>query len=794
MFYRIFSAFLIIGLLPISAFSQESPDSIPAPSGFNISLELKEASDVISEYEGYWSENKDEAIDSSSYKNLQELLSTVMTNSSSLKDTSVSMWQLERWQENVNSALQLSNVISGSLTALNDSLKGYKNKLEIETHQWNVEALQMATDSTTLFVWNDQIQKTQDELKSTLNQIESDISRLTLEENLRYEEYDQLTELNQQLTEIRKSDAHKIVRNDLPPIWKEGSRLVSTEQAVGGWIIWYHELRIFAEYYPNYFLSFSLYLLFFWTLLHFANRYRKNHRWLDQTQRFRILKSWIRNPFVSAILLTLFVNRIFFIEGIEEYLTRPLIMRRVEILLVYSSFMIIAWGTVVKRLRILLLFPLILFVVDGTILTSLGLSFGGRILFILQYLIATALCIYGLRIYNSMPSTKKSKLKTQVFVFGTLVTVGFFGSAVATTVGAISFSRVLFGASLFALAAGFLIIYISLSFPVMLHALVVSPYGKKNAMIHELLSRNMKAISWIFQVYIFTIYCLGLLRYVTLGDEAVDILQTVWGYSFAIGQLQFSVGSILDVIVIVLITYFLSQLIFILVRDEIAVRFTKKKGLPLAYGMISKYLMLLIGFVAAASVLGIDMDKLGFVVGALGVGIGFGLQALVGNFIAGIVILFERPMRVGDVIRVGTQEGIVKEIGARAVRMRLWDGAEVLIPNYDIVTKNVLNWTLNDSLRRLEAILYVVPEAPVEEVLDIIHNSAEQVNINRDGPETIVQYKGVEGSAAVFKCLYWISIENILAADSDMYMKAYDALNEKGWIMKASRVEIDKGK
>jgi small-conductance mechanosensitive channel len=99
---------------------------------------------------------------------------------------------------------------------------------------------------------------------------------------------------------------------------------------------------------------------------------------------------------------------------------------------------------------------------------------------------------------------------------------------------------------------------------------------------------------------------------------------------------------------------------------------------------------------------GIDLTKLTIIAGAFGVGIGFGLQNIVNNFVSGIILLFERPVSVGDTLQVGDDSGDLTHVGLRASVIRTFEGSEVIVPNGDLISEKVVNWTLSDQRRRLE--------------------------------------------------------------------------------------------
>ncbi|MEO5376824.1 MAG: mechanosensitive ion channel [Magnetococcus sp. DMHC-6] len=143
-------------------------------------------------------------------------------------------------------------------------------------------------------------------------------------------------------------------------------------------------------------------------------------------------------------------------------------------------------------------------------------------------------------------------------------------------------------------------------------------------------------------------------------------------------------------------------------------------GLRYAIVTISRYLVFLIGLFVTFSFLKLDLAKVGWLVAAISVGIGFGLQEIVANFVSGIILLLERPIRVGDVISIGTYMGRVTQINIRSTTILTPDLLELLIPNRDLITKEVTNWTLGNSVVRLVVPIGVSYGSNVEQVMQLL--------------------------------------------------------------------------
>jgi small-conductance mechanosensitive channel len=168
-----------------------------------------------------------------------------------------------------------------------------------------------------------------------------------------------------------------------------------------------------------------------------------------------------------------------------------------------------------------------------------------------------------------------------------------------------------------------------------------------------------------------------------------------------------------------------------------------------------------------------------FIAGALGVGIGFGLQNVVNNFISGLILIFERPIQIGDVIERGDLLGIVKKIGIRASMIRTFAGAEVIVPNGELISREVTNWTLSDKVRRIEIQVGVAYGTDPTKVLTILKNLTTNSEDILDNPEAMVLFNGFGASSLDFELRFWTAnSEGWLQLKSDMTVKIHKALKQ----------------
>lgn len=189
--------------------------------------------------------------------------------------------------------------------------------------------------------------------------------------------------------------------------------------------------------------------------------------------------------------------------------------------------------------------------------------------------------------------------------------------------------------------------------------------------------------------------------------------------------------------------------------------------------LIEKFLLtasILTLLIIALITVKIPLTAFAFMGGALAIGVGFGAQALINNFISGIILLFEGPIKVGDRIEVEGTRGRVVSIGLRCSQVRRYDGVDILVPNSDFLQKSVVNWTLTDQLIRLQVKLGVAYGSPTREVSHIIENALKEHGKILDSPEPIILFEDFGDSALIFSVYFWVEVQEtfdyrIIASD-----------------------------
>jgi small-conductance mechanosensitive channel len=253
-----------------------------------------------------------------------------------------------------------------------------------------------------------------------------------------------------------------------------------------------------------------------------------------------------------------------------------------------------------------------------------------------------------------------------------------------------------------------------------------------------------------------------------LESSVRSVLRAALDAKATVGSITLSPASLLGFALVLWISSALSRVLGFLLAEEILPRFDLRRGTAIAISGTTRYLVLLAGFVMAAGVAGVDLTKFGFLAGALGVGIGFGLQNIVSNFISGLILLFERPIQVGDAVDVSGATGTVASIGIRASKVHTFDGADVIVPNADLISKSVTNWTGSNPNRRFDVPVGVAYGSPMETTAQALLSAARRTPGIVPGPAPEAFFQSFGESSLDWTLRVWVKMDESPKVLSDL--------------------------
>ncbi|MCP4430702.1 MAG: mechanosensitive ion channel [Gammaproteobacteria bacterium] len=241
---------------------------------------------------------------------------------------------------------------------------------------------------------------------------------------------------------------------------------------------------------------------------------------------------------------------------------------------------------------------------------------------------------------------------------------------------------------------------------------------------------------------------------------------TLWHYSVVVegaGNLvPVTLNNLILGILVIIIGIAAARRLPALLEIVLLARLNISAGSRYAIATLTQYGIVAIGVVLVFNLLGGSWSGIQWLIAALGVGIGFGLQEIVANFICGIILLFERPIRIGDVVTVGDTDGVVTKIRIRSTTIRNWDQKELLVPNKEFITGRLLNWTLSDPITRIVIPVGIAYGSDVTQAIKLVQEAAAEHERILDEPPTMVSFEafGDNSLTIMLRCFvgsmdYW---------------------------------------
>lgn len=247
-----------------------------------------------------------------------------------------------------------------------------------------------------------------------------------------------------------------------------------------------------------------------------------------------------------------------------------------------------------------------------------------------------------------------------------------------------------------------------------------------------------------------------------LLQDSAAIISQIWSYltrQFTFGRITVSISSVVIGLIVVILTILIARWSSALLERRIANRRHIDPGLRYTICRLAKYIIIIVGsLVALKQAFAIDLTSIAVIFTALSVGIGFGLQYIAADIASGFILLFERPIRIGDRITIGEDEGDVQSINLRTTIVTTNDRIAIIVPNSKLVTQNVVNWSYGDPHARLAIPVSVADDADVELVTDTLVQAAKKVTNVLPEPQPEVQFLKFGEYSLDFRLLVWTNL------------------------------------
>ncbi len=241
-----------------------------------------------------------------------------------------------------------------------------------------------------------------------------------------------------------------------------------------------------------------------------------------------------------------------------------------------------------------------------------------------------------------------------------------------------------------------------------------------------------------------------------VADIWTQVKNVVEYQIFTINQTPVTIVSFLILILIISLFLFAAKLLRTRLLAKILTRFHIEEGMQFTLTRITQYIVIFIGIIVAFQTIGIDLSGIAVILGFLSVGIGFGLQNVTSNFIAGLILLFERPIKVGDRVTVGDTEGDVLDIHIRSTTIQSLNNISIIVPNSDFISNSVINWSHGDKKIRIDLNVGVSYDSDLDTVIRAMKEVAFENKEILNSPDPEVHLKNFGDSSWDMQLRFWI--------------------------------------
>jgi small-conductance mechanosensitive channel len=480
--------------------------------------------------------------------------------------------------------------------------------------------------------------------------------------------------------------------------------------------------------------------------------------------------SVIQTPFAAATLLGLMVSR-------PLRPNPPLAFQQVILVIATTAAVFVLRPVMDARLAPAVYAAAALLVLNvATELVQMPAALEQVILIVELGATAALLLWAAARLNPRGPATHSPRAPTIGRAFMRVLALGCGASALAAAAGYVDLAAFL-GVGLF---YGFFVAFVIQALRVVVEQLVTiglarGPAARLHAVARHraLIERRVRKAIDLAAVALWMWIMLG---HFDLLAPVGAVLQGVLDARLRVGELDLPVARVLGFLAVVIGVYLTTRLVVLVLEDDVYSRMTLPRGVPYALSTLTRYGLLLTGFLLALGTLGFDLTRITVLLSALGLGIGFGLQQIMNNFVSGLILLFERPVQVGDAIQLGDLGGDVLRIGMRSSTLRTPQGAEVIVPNSKLIEDKVTNWTLSDRRRRIELDVGVAGDTDPERIITLMGDIARRdPRVSSDPPPEVLLMRFGEASAD-FQLRLWTDDPAWMRLRSDLAVALQRAL------------------
>jgi small-conductance mechanosensitive channel len=565
------------------------------------------------------------------------------------------------------------------------------------------------------------------------------------------------------IQQVREATLKRIFERDAPPLWSgdlqtQGEQIVvdSQDSRETQWTV----LRNYVQRHLDRLLMHAIVFAILAALLYWVRR--RINKWAQEEpglQRPALVFAW---PAATALLLALIGSRWIYPEA-------PRLMWAIIGAAALAPTVLVVRKLIAPYLQPLLYAVIALYLVDQLRTIAASIELVPRLAFFLEMLGGAGFLLWFMRrMRTTAPVAEGGSRSRPLLTLALRIAFALFLlTTVANATGYLALANLIGNAVLRSMYFG-LILYAMVE---ILDALVIMALRVKPLKMLGMVQRHRELLRQrtrlVINAIAVVLWALFVLERLAVRQQVIAALKEMFTAELTIGSIALSLSDALAFVLAVWASFLFSRFLRFVLEEEVYPHARLKRGLPHAISQTLHYIILVVGFFVAMAALGLDMTKFTILAGAFTVGVGFGLQNIFNNFVSGLILLFERPMQVGDVIQIGDTAGVVERIGIRASIVRTPNGSEIIVPNGKLISEQLVNWTFSDRQRGVEVPVSVVLGSDPQQVIEILESVAKdhpklvdhpppRALLTRMGPDWL----GFELHAATDRIEDWLEVRS----------------------------------
>ena len=613
------------------------------------------------------------------------------------------------------------------------------------------------------------IKKVKAELRKRIDQA------LVLENEL-YQRETTITKILGDVTLAKERFRGSLMVAERAPLWKIESEWERMTLPAGGLAgLLFGQLSDAIAFVRAHLLVLGLFVFFLGVILVVAFLLsRRVVQWTQDHPHFEEAASFLKRPVSLALLITLVAVLVLFAGK------APRLILSLSAILLLLPLLRLLPPLIHPAARPPLFALAALYVFDSLRNLFLVIPILDRLSFLFTDLVAITIALWllrtarirRLRAETPMPAYLVLACRLVVFILGV--------SVIANVLGYFDLARVLSIGTLYSIYAAFALFGTARALSILSQVLLDTEAAQSLSIARRYGKVISRRISTALKFAAIILWVNAFLDFFSIKNIVLEPVTSFFTAPIAEGRINFSLWDIIAFCLVLTAAIVISRWVRILLEEDVFPRMSLNRGIPVMITTTVYYALLLLGFFFAMGMARVDINRFTLLAGAFGVGVGFGLQNIVNNFISGLILLFERPIHPGDTVEVSGVSGVVKHIGIRSSTIATYDGADAIIPNATLISEKLMNWTLTDPWRRTDIKIGIAYGSDLQQAIQILLAvAASDPNVLTE-PAPAVVFQGFGENALNFELRVWTLVRSNVDTKSQVSIAVFRALSEAG--------------